>query len=469
MVTMMMRWIGVHRAVGRRLRCRRSFAECRATPSPLFTDDDANPEMLGRAPPEGPCVITDLENRECLQDCANRLNLERWLKSESRCFYSGFDPTAESLHLGNMMVLMAMRRLQDAGHTPIVVIGGATALIGDPSGRDSERPFLDPDQVERNVDSIRADVARVLDCSPDVSNRAMVVNNIDWYENMNIIQFMRNIAKHFKLQQMLTKDSVRSRLDNQTGMTLTEFLYQTLQAYDFLYLAAQHNCLLQIGGSDQWGNITAGINLIRKRLDQDVYGLTVPLMLSSSGMKIGKSTGGNGVWLSPDKTTPFQLYQSLLNTPDADVRKMLRWVSLVPLAQIDDPTLRPIEAQQLLAESVTRMVHGEQGVEKAKRTTQILFDGDIDKLPFEEIRNGIPGIPELKLAEADRYNVSLVDLVCRALPDETRSSARRLIKAGAVTVNGCVPKEGKPLQPHGNAFILRIGKHRHALIRMVAD
>lgn len=151
---------------------------------------------------------------------------------------------------------------------------------------------------------------------------------------------------------MLTKDSVRSRLDNQTGMTLTEFLYQTLQAYDFLYLAAQHNCLLQIGGSDQWGNITAGINLIRKRLDQDVYGLTVPLMLSSSGMKIGKSTGGNGVWLSPDKTTPFQLYQSLLNTPDADVRKMLRWVSLVPLAQIDDPTLRPIETQQLLAESV---------------------------------------------------------------------------------------------------------------------
>lgn len=219
MVTMMMRWIGVHRAVGRRLRCRRSFAECRATPSPLFTDDDANPEMLGRAPPEGLCVIADLENRECLQDCANRLNLERWLKSESRCFYSGFDPTAESLHLGNMMVLMAMRRLQDAGHTPIVVIGGATALIGDPSGRDSERPFLDPDQVltasmrlacrtpsdsldhqvERNVDSIRADVARVLDCSPDVSNRAMVVNNIDWYENMNIIQFMRNIAKHFKV------------------------------------------------------------------------------------------------------------------------------------------------------------------------------------------------------------------------------------------------------------------------------
>jgi len=322
--------------------------------------------------------------------------------SSPRTIYLGIDPTASSLHLGNLVCLMALRHLQAAGHRPICLVGGATAMIGDPSGRSTERPLLDAAQVDENVAGITEDIRRVVDVADED-----VVNNMHWYSGMSVVEYLREVGRHFRMGSMLSKESVRSRLDSQEGMSFTEFSYQTLQGYDFLHLHREKGCDIQIGGSDQWGNIIAGTDLVSRTVRKEVHGITIPLLLTASGEKFGKSAG-NAVWMKPERTSPFQLYQYLLNTDDADVGKLLRLLTMKPVTEIDSllaaheaaPEAR--EAQRVLAAEVVEMLHGEEGVTTARRATDVLFSSQpLHEFDAESIKSAYDGVPRHRLSRAD--------------------------------------------------------------------
>jgi tyrosyl-tRNA synthetase len=386
-------------------------------------------------------------------------------------FYLGFDATADSLHVGSLLPLMVVARLQRAGHRPIVLLGGGTTLVGDPSGKDAERPTISPEQVEANAAGIRAQIEHVL------GTTVAMVDNAEWLRDLRLTDFLRDVGGHFRVNEMVAKDSVRARLDREQGISYKEFSYMLLQAYDFLHLFEGFGCSLQVGGSDQWGNITAGIELISRRHRAEAYGLTFPLVTRSDGAKFGKSEGGN-LWLDPARTSPFQFFQFWLRVPDADAGRYLRLFTWLPLERIEEleaavlarPERR--EAQQVLATEVTTMVHGEAATEAARRASEALYGGDLaglDERTLLEVFAEVPATP-LPMAELDGEGLALVDLLARTGLAASRSAARTAVSQGGAYVNNGRETDldrrlGAADLLVGSYLVLRRGKRTYHLVR----
>lgn len=349
--------------------------------------------------------------------------------------YVGFDPTAESLHLGNLVGIMALAWFQKLGHRPVALVGGATGMIGDPSGKSVERNLLDETTLTRNLEGIKRSLQNIL------KSDFTIVNNYEWFQNFGFIHFLRDVGKHFRLSTMLAKDSVKTRLASEEGISFTEFSYQILQAYDFLYLFDHHQVTLQIGGSDQWGNITAGTELVRKMRGATVHGLTFPLLTRSDGKKFGKSEEG-AIWLNSDQLPPYDFYQYLFRIPDADVGKMLRFLTFLEIEeirQIEQEMKRsdyvPNSAQKRLAEEVTRIVHGEKGVKEAQRITLAAQPGSQTVLDRPTLMALSCEIPSYMLSKTNVFGIKLVDLLVEQKLLTSKSEARRMVKGGGLYLN----------------------------------
>src|SRR5690606_31091753 len=356
-------------------------------------------------------LLKDLEFRGLIHQVTDREGLEKLLNEEKIKLYCGFDPTADSLHIGHLLPILMLRRFQLAGHHPIALVGGATGLIGDPSGKKAERTLNDEETVAEWSERIKEQLSRFLEFE-GVDNPAMMANNYDWIGKMDLITFLRDVGKNFGLNYMLAKDTVQSRID--TGISFTEFSYMILQSLDFLNLYEKENCRLQIGGSDQWGNITAGLELIRKtKEDAKAFGLTVPLVTKADGTKFGKTEGG-AVWLDPEKTTPYEFYQFWINTDDRDVVKYLKYFTFLSheeILELEKATeTKPEErfAQKALAREMTKLVHGEEALEQAIRITEALFSGNIKELSVSEIEQGFKDVPSFV---SEEENPNLVELL----------------------------------------------------------
>ncbi|MBS0630260.1 MAG: tyrosine--tRNA ligase [Verrucomicrobia bacterium] len=354
--------------------------------------------------------------------------------------YCGFDPTAESLHLGNLIGIMVLAHFQRFGHTPVIVLGGATGRIGDPSGKSQERPLLDIEVIRSNINSIRTHFEQVLKFDGSLP-RPEIVNNDDWFRKIGVIDFLRDIGKHFRLGPMLSKEMVRTRLESEEGMSFTEFSYQLIQGYDFYHLYSQHDVALQIGGSDQWGNIVSGIELTRKLSGKSVYGLTWPLLTRSDGKKFGKSEQG-AIWLSAKLCSPYQFYQYLVRMPDADVihmLKMLTFLELNEIAEIEKQMKAPgyvaNTAQKRLAEEVTRIIHGEEGVEKALKATEAAAPGKEAVLDGAVLQEIAADMPSVSLSFSDVLNMRYADLAVAANLLPSKGEANRLLKNGGAYIN----------------------------------
>jgi tyrosyl-tRNA synthetase len=354
--------------------------------------------------------------------------------------YSGIDPTSSSLHVGNLIGVMALARLQRSGHRPIAIVGGGTGMIGDPSGKSQERNLLSAAQIDENVAGVRGQLERFLDFT-DASDPAVILNNADWLGQIDLLTFLRDVGKHFTVNYMLQKDSVSRRLENADGISYTEFSYLILQAYDYLQMFDRFGCSLQLGGSDQWGNITAGLDLIRRLRGQKAHGLVWPLMTTASGAKFGKTEAG-AVWLDGRRTSPFRFYQFWLNTDDRDVVKYLKFFTFLERPTIDAlaetvataPEKR--EAQRVLAADVTSLVHGREHVVRAERGSSLLFAEDIAALPVEDVIAVFDDVPSSELASSELGGgIGLVDLVTRAGLAASKGEARRLVVGGGVYLN----------------------------------
>ena len=355
--------------------------------------------------------------------------------------YIGFDPTAASLHVGSLLQIMNLVRLQQHGHTPIALVGGGTGMIGDPSGKTTERQLLSKERIEEYVAGIRAQLGRFLDFE-NKTNPALLVNNADWLAQFNLIDFLRDIGKHFTVNYMLAKESIRRRYESGEGISFTEFSYMLLQSYDFLSLFERYHCALQIGGSDQWGNIIAGIELIRKLHGERVYGMVVPLVMTANGTKFGKTEAGT-IWLDANLTSPYRFYQFWINTDDRDVVKYLKFFTMLNQEEIAQLALsvetRPEkrEAQRKLAEEVTRMVHGEDALRKAIQASQVLFGGDITDLSASEVLDIFAEVPSSDVPKAsfEGNGQPLIDMVVACGFAPSRGQARKLIESGGIYVN----------------------------------
>jgi len=401
--------------------------------------------------------------------------LERVASSQSLSCYAGFDPTSTSLQVGNLLPVMALAHFQRHGHRPIVLVGGATGMIGDPSGKVAERQLLTVEKVEANVRGMRAQLERLLDFGPGPS-AAVVVNNADWLVPYRLIEFLRDVGKHFRIGEMLAKDSVRRRLDEGGGISFTEFSYMLLQSYDFLHLFDHYGCRTQLGGSDQWGNITAGVDLIRRVRGEAAYGLVLPLLETTGGEKFGKSAG-NAIYLDPSLVSPYEFYQFWVRTDDRDVERFLKLFTLLTLPEIRElaeahqRTPERREAQKLLAREVTRIIHGEEELRKAQRASEMLFGGEIDGLSDRELCAVFADVPSTDLPRARLdAGISLIDLLAETRLCPSRSEARRLIEAGGVYVNNRrQPDLTATISPRHLAsesiLVLRTGKRNYHLIR----
>ena len=384
-----------------------------------------------------PAFVDDLIARELIVDSTDMGELAAHLREAPRSAYIGFDPTADSLHVGSLLGLTLLRRLQGAGHRPIVLVGGGTGLIGDPSGKAGERALNTSDTVAAWAERLKRQVSRFVEFDAS-ANGAILVDNYTWLSELSLIPFLRDVGKHFPVGVMLAKESVKARLA--IGISYTEFSYQLLQAYDFRELHRRHGCTMQMGGSDQWGNITAGIDLIRRMDAGTAYGLTHPLVTKSDGTKFGKSESGT-VWLDDTRTSPYEMYQFWLNTADADVVRFLKYYTFLPLATIEalreaterDPAKR--EAQRVLAREITMLVHGESAVRDAETITASLFSGDIAGLSPEQLRQAFAGAPTTDLAPVD-LGAPLVDILVRVGFAESKRRSRELITTGAIQING---------------------------------
>src|SRR6266508_5457262 len=387
--------------------------------------------------------------------------------------YIGFDPTASSLHVGSLLPVMALARLQRFGHTPIAIAGGGTGMIGDPSGKSQERNLLSVEQIDENLAGIKQQLARFLDFERG-NNPARIVNNAEWLAGLDLLGFLRDTGKYFTVNYMLQKESVSRRLESEDGISYTEFSYLVLQAYDFLQLFDRYGCTLQMGGSDQWGNITAGIDLIRKLRGRKAHGLVWPLMKSASGVKFGKTEAGT-IWLDPARTSPFRFYQFWLNTDDRDVIKYLKYFTFLQRAQIDqlaeDTTATPEkrEAQRVLAREVTAAVHGPDHAARAEHASSVLLGEDIATLQADGVLALFEDVPstELPLDALGADGIGIVDLLARVQLAPSKSEARRLIQSGGVYVNNRrISDPQTKLQREdaieGRLFVLRKGqKHNH--------
>jgi len=354
--------------------------------------------------------------------------------------YAGFDPTADSLHVGHLMQIMLLAQFQRHGHTPIALVGGATAMIGDPSGKSEERNLLSEETIQQNMEGIQKQLHRFLDFSCD-GNRAILVNNADWIGKFSFVEFLRDVGKHFRVGEMMGKESVRKRLQSEVGMSFTEFSYQLLQSYDFLHLSREYDCTLQVGGDDQWGNITAGIDLVRKLDGRAVYGLTSPLLTDAGGQKFGKTEAG-AVWLDEQKTSPYEFYQYWVRTDDRDVVGLLKLFTFLPMERIaelgkqvhDEPEAR--QSQKVLAQEVTKLVHGDEQVALAVKASQVLFGQEISGLSDEILNSIFNDVPSSKVSRQRlSEGIPLLDALCDAKLCSSRGEAKRLIKSGGAYVN----------------------------------
>lgn len=383
-------------------------------------------------------VVDALEKRGFIDAISSEELRER--VKEPLKLYIGFDPTADSLHLGNLVGIVALAWFQKYGHTPVILLGGGTGKIGDPSGKDTERPLLDEKVLEKNVEGIRKQFERCLDFSHQTAP-PVLVNNDDWLSSYSLIEFLRDVGKHFRLGPMLGKDSVRSRINSEEGMSFTEFSYQVLQGYDFYHLYKENNICLQMGGSDQWGNITAGIELTRKLIGESVFGMTYPLLTRSDGKKFGKSEEG-AIWLDPEKTSPYQFYQHLVRVADADVTKLMRMLTFMDIGEIEayeaeiaSGSFTPFEAQKRLAEEVTHFVHGEEGVQIALRVTAALAPGSKASLDPDILEEIARDMPHLALNITEVLNQKYTDVIAKAGFVASKGEAGRLIKNGGAYLN----------------------------------
>ena len=401
--------------------------------------------------------------------------LDDLLAHQKIAAYIGFDPSADSLHIGNLLVIMLLVRMQRHGHTPIAIAGGGTGLIGDPGGKTEERPLLTREQMAENLEGIRPQLARFLDFEAK-SNPAHMVNNLDWLDRILAIDFLRDVGKHFSVNYMLAKDSVQSRL--QHGISYTEFSYMLLQSYDYLALYDRFGCVLQMGGSDQWGNITAGIDLIRRARGGQAHALVSPLITDSSGNKFGKTEAG-AVWLDPNKTSPYQFYQFWLNTTDQDVIKLLGYFTLLEREDIDElaelAASRPErrEAQRRLADEVTRMTHGDDALRSARAATEALFGGDVSSLSAAQLLDVFHDVPssDIPRERLEGEGVPLTELLTLTGLAASRSEARRLIQGNGVALGDrreSDPRRAVRLEDavEGSVVVLRRGARQYRLVRV---
>ncbi len=415
-------------------------------------------------------LLQDLAWRGLIYQQTDEETLKDLINKESISLYCGADPTADSLHIGHLVPFLTLRRFQQHGHRPIVLVGGATGLIGDPSGKSEERKLQTLEAVQKNVEGIQKQLASIFEF--DGQNGAVMVNNYDWAGSMDIVTFLRDIGKHIGVNYMLAKDTIASRLES--GISFTEFTYTILQAMDFNHLYENFNCKLQVGGSDQWGNITSGLELIRKMQPEGskAFGLTIPLVTKADGTKFGKTEGG-AVWLDAKKTTPYEFYQFWINTADADVVKYLKYFTFLSHEEIEgleksvqeEPHLRL--AQKALAEEMTRLIHGEDSLRQAIKITEALFSGDVRSLSASEIEQGFKDVPSFNAGDTDG---NLVDLLVAAKISPSKRQAREDITNGAITVNGeRITDTSYVLQDtdhiEGQFTIIRRGKKKYSLIK----
>ena len=384
-------------------------------------------------------LLEDLKARGLIAQTTADEELHEHLSSASRTLYCGFDPTADSLHIGSLVPLLILKRFQEAGHQPLALVGGATGLIGDPSFKAAERKLNSDDVVANWVGSIKKQVSAFIDFDKK-ENPAEVVNNLDWIGKMDSISFLRDVGKHFSVNAMIQKESVKQRIDREgAGISFTEFSYMLLQSYDFAALNKEKGCTLQIGGSDQWGNITGGIDLTRRMNQEKVFGLTMPLVTKADGTKFGKTESGT-IWLDPAKTSPYAFYQFWITTLDADVYKFLRYFTFLSIQEIEeieeqDKAIkgRP-QGQAILAKEVTKLVHGEQGLASAERITEALFSGDLSQLSETDLaqlaQDGLPS------TEVTGESASIVELLTSCELAASNKMAREFVNNGAVMVNG---------------------------------
>ena len=384
-------------------------------------------------------LLQDLKARGLIAQCTADEELAEHLSTDCRTLYCGFDPTADSLHIGSLVPLLVLKRFQQAGHKPLALVGGATGLIGDPSFKAAERQLNTSDVVGDWVNKIRAQVSAFVEFTEE-KNGAEVVNNLDWIGEINVIEFMRDIGKHFSVNSMIQKESVKQRIDREgSGISFTEFSYMLLQSYDFAALNKAKECTLQIGGSDQWGNITGGIDLTRRMNRNKVFGLTLPLVTKSDGTKFGKTESGT-IWLDPSKTSPYAFYQFWLGTADADVYDFLRFFTFLSVDEIaaieeSDKSVQGRPAGQgILAKEVTRLVHGEEGLASSERITDALFSGDLASLTETDLaqlaQDGLP------TTELDTSEQTIVEVLTQSELAKSNKMAREFIGNGAVSVNG---------------------------------
>lgn len=423
-------------------------------------------------------IFAELKWRGLIHQSTDDAHLGGWLSDAQRVLYAGFDPTADSLHVGHLMALLILRRFQRAGHAPIALVGGATGMIGDPSGKSEERNLLSLEVLRANVAVIEQQMRRFLDFEA-VPRAARLVNNFDWMSGCSYLEFLRDVGKHFPVNVMLAKDSVKSRLERtDAGLSYTEFSYMLLQAYDFVHLHRQFGCELQVGGSDQWGNITAGIDLARRLDGKSLYGMTCPLLTRSDGVKMGKTESG-ALWLSAERTSPYQFYQYWINLADEDAGTCLRMLTelgqdeilALDAARQADPAGRA--SQRRLAESLTELVHGPSGLEAARRATAIFFGAEIEQLSDAELGQIFADVPSRELPRERLANgLALVEALVEAGLVKSKSEARRTVEQGGAYVNNRRMGEVEAvLDTHHLAsesvMVLRVGKKKYALLRFL--
>lgn len=419
-------------------------------------------------------IIDELEWRGAINQQTDEKGLHDLVSNENIALYCGIDPTGDSMHIGHLIPFMILKRFQLAGHQPVVLIGGGTGSIGDPSGRASERQLQTMEQVQENADKLSAQMRDLFEAGEENSD-IRLVNNQEWLGEMQFLDFLRDFGKEFNINKMLAKDIVSSRLE--TGISFTEFSYQIIQSIDFLHLYREENVQLQIGGSDQWGNITSGLDLIRKKegSEAEAYGLTIPLLLKADGTKFGKTAGG-AIWLDPEKTTPYEFYQFWFNQDDRDVEKYLKYFTFLSKDDIADLAKKTEEepwkraAQKVLAEEMTRFVHGQEALDEALKISEALFSGNVQDLTAEQIEMSFKDVPSM---EASSEEVDLVSFLVDVTEiSKSRRQAREDIKNGAIYLKGERVQDidytvSEKDSYDGRFILVRRGKKRYYMVHLV--
>ena len=421
-------------------------------------------------------IFSDLQWRGLIHQTTADDVLPKWLGSGSRTVYVGFDPTADSLHVGSLLPLMILRRFQRAGHRPIAIVGGATGMIGDPSGKSAERNLLSPDQLEKNLAGIEVQMRLLLDFDAKDTS-AILVNNNDWMSQFSYIEFLRDVGKNFPVNVMLAKDSVKSRLGSEAGLSYTEFSYMLLQAYDFVHLNREYGCELQIGGSDQWGNVTAGIDLGRRMLGTQLFGITCPLLTKSDGTKMGKTESG-AIWLSGDRTSPYEFYQYWFNVADEDAGMCLRFLTELSREEVEsldaarEEAPQKRESQIRLAEELTRLIHGDVGLAKAQQAKEVFFGAEIENLTDTDLSQIFTDVlsKELDFSSLDGEGLAIIEAFSLSGLSKSKGEARRTIQQGGGYVNNRRVADIDVRLTRSDlasetTIVLRSGRKKYALLR----